>query len=128
MELKFLLDSNAIIDFLGAKYPAEGMNLVNSAVDDIPNISIISKIEVLSYKTNEEEYEWLQSFFKDALVIELSDDIVSKTIDLWIQYKLKTPDAIIAATALVYNMILITRNLNDFGKVQGLTIINPFEL
>jgi len=128
MELKFLLDSNAIIDFLGAKYPAEGMNLVNSAVDDIPNISIISKIEVLSYKTDEEEYELLQNFCKDALVIELSDDIVSKTIDLRIQYKLKTPDAIIAATALTYNMILLTRNINDFGKVQGLTIINPFEL
>ena len=128
MELKFLLDSNAIIDFLGAKYPAEGMNLVNSAVDDIPNISIISKIEVLSYKTDEEEYELLQNFCKDALVIELSDDIVSKTIDLRIQYKLKTPDAIIAATALTDNMILLARNINDFGKVQGPTIINPFEL
>ena len=53
MELKFLLDSNAVIDFLGAKYPVEGMNLISSAVDDIPTISIISKIEVLSYKARE---------------------------------------------------------------------------
>ena len=58
----------------------------------------------------------------------MNDEIVNKTIDLRIQYKLKTPDAIIAATALEYNMILITRNINDFGKVQGLTIINPLEL
>jgi predicted nucleic acid-binding protein len=127
MDLKFLLDSNAVIDFLGAKYPGEGMNLVNSAVDDIPNISIISKIEVLSYKASEMEYKLLVSFCKDALVIELNDEIVNKTIDLRIQYKLKTPDAIIAATALVYNMVLITRNISDFGKVQGLTIINPFD-
>ena len=126
--LKFLLDSNAVIDFLGAKYPAEGMNLINSAVDDVPNISIISKIEVLSYKASELEYELLQSFCKDALIIELNDEIVNKTIDVRIQYKLKTPDAIIAATALVYNMILITRNTSDFGKVQGLTIINPFDV
>ena len=70
----------------------------------------------------------LLSFCRDALVIELNDDIVNKTIELRIEYKLKTPDAIIAATALVYNMILITRNLSDFGKVQGLTIINPFEV
>jgi predicted nucleic acid-binding protein len=69
----------------------------------------------------------LVSFCKDALVIELNDEIVNKTIDLRIQYKLKTPDAIIAATALVYNMILITRNISDFGKVQDLTIINPFD-
>jgi predicted nucleic acid-binding protein len=128
MELKFLLDSNAVIDFLGAKYPEEGMNLLNSAVDDIPNISIISKIEVLSYKPTEEEYELLQSFCKDALIIELNDEIVNKTIDLRIQYKIKTPDAIIAATALAYDMILITRDINDFGKVKDLTIINPFEL
>lgn len=127
MDLKFLLDSNAIIDFLGAKYPEEGMNLINSAVDDIPNISIISKIEVLSYKASEIEYELLVSFCKDALVIELNDEIVNKTIDVRIRHKLKTPDAIIAATALVYNMILITRNISDFGKVQDLTIINPFD-
>ena len=117
-----------MIDFLGAKYPTEGMNLVDSAVDEIPNISIISKIEVLSYKTNEEEYELLKNFCKDALVIELNDEIVNKTIEVRIQYKLKTPDAIIAATALAFNMLLITRDINDFGKVQGLTIINPFEL
>lgn len=128
MDLKFLLDSNAIIDFLGAKYPEEGMNLINSAVDDIPNISIISKIEVLSYKASEIEYELLVSFCKDALVIELNDEIVNKTIDVRIRHKLKTPDAIIAATALVYNMILITRNISDFGKVQDLTIINPFDV
>jgi hypothetical protein len=47
MDLKFLLDSNAVIDFLGAKYPVEGMNLITSMVDDIPNISIISKIAKL---------------------------------------------------------------------------------
>ena len=128
MELKFLLDSNAVIDFLGARYPVEGMNLIGSAVDDIPNISIISKIEVLSYKTTETEYTLLLNFCKDALVIELNDDIVNKTIELRIDYKLKTPDAIIAATALVYDTILITRNISDFGKIKGLTIINPFDV
>jgi predicted nucleic acid-binding protein len=128
MELKFLLDSNSVIDFLGAKYPSEGMNLVNSVVDDIPNISIISKIEVLSYKTNEEEYRVLQNFCNDAIMHELNDDIVNKTIGIRIEYKLKTTDAIIAATALLYNMILITRNTNDFDKILGLSIINSWNL
>jgi hypothetical protein len=30
MEIKFLLDSNAVIDFLGAKYPQEAMNFLKS--------------------------------------------------------------------------------------------------
>ena len=83
---------------------------------------------MLSYKTSEDEYLVLQNFCNDALVLELNDEIISKTIEIRIQHKLKTPDAIIAATALVYNMVLVTRNTSDFVKVPGLTIINPFEL
>ena len=128
MGLIFLLDSNAVIDFLGAKYPVTGINFINGIVDEIPNISVISKIEVLSYKTNEKEYQLLKDFCSDALLLELNEDIINKTIEIRIEHKLKTPDAIIAATALVYNMVLVTRNIADFNKVPGLTIINPFEL
>jgi len=128
MEIKFLLDSNAVIDFLGAKYPQEAMKFLKSVVDDIPNISIISEIEVLSYKTDEEEYKVLQNFCMDAVVLELSDEIVTKTIEVRIKHKLKVPDAIITATARVHNMTLITRNVADFGKIPSLSIINPWDL
>jgi predicted nucleic acid-binding protein len=43
-------------------------------------------------------------------------------------YKIKTPDAIIAATALATESIIITRNTKDFGKIEGLEAINPYEL
>jgi predicted nucleic acid-binding protein len=36
-------------------------------------------------------------------------------------------DAIIAATALVHDLSLVMRNINDFKHVAGLRIINPFE-
>lgn len=35
-------------------------------------------------------------------------------------------DCLIAATALVYNMILVTRNVEDF-RISGLKIINPWQ-
>jgi predicted nucleic acid-binding protein len=35
-------------------------------------------------------------------------------------------DAIIAATAIEYDLILVTRNLTDF-RVTGLTLYNPWE-
>ncbi len=70
----------------------------------------------------------LQRFCNDALLLELNEEIIDKTIDIRIANKLKTPDAIIAATALVYQMVLITRNIADFQKVSGLTVINPFVL
>ena len=113
---------------MGAKYPETGLNFISGIVDEIPNISVISKIEVLSFRTTEAEYQFLKRFCNDALMLELNEEIIDKTIDIRIANKLKTPDAIIAATALVHNMVLITRNVADFQKVPGLTVINPFEL
>ena len=40
--------------------------------------------------------------------------------------RIKLPDAIIAATAKVRNLCLVTRNINDFRKVD-IQIANPFE-
>jgi predicted nucleic acid-binding protein len=42
--------------------------------------------------------------------------------------KIKLPDAIITAPALVYNFTLITRNTKDFKNIEGLEVINPIEL
>ena len=54
--------------------------------------------------------------------------IVSQTIAIKQQQKIKTPDAIIAATAIVYNCILITNNILDFKNISGLNLINAYEL
>jgi hypothetical protein len=39
---------------------------------------------------------------------------------------IKLSDAIIAATAIVNNLYLITNNVKDFDMIQNLKIINPF--
>jgi toxin FitB len=36
-------------------------------------------------------------------------------------------DALIGATALVHGMRMVTRNVKDFERFQGLTIVNPWE-
>lgn len=40
----------------------------------------------------------------------------------------KTPDAIIAGTALTFNYTLITNNEKDFASIKGLKIINPYKI
>ncbi len=42
--------------------------------------------------------------------------------------KIKTPDAIIAATALAYGYTIITNNEKDFKGITGLKIINPYKV
>jgi toxin FitB len=50
---------------------------------------------------------------------------------IWIEIKqskkIATPDAVIAATALVYDLTIVTRNQKDMEKVEGLRIFNPFK-
>jgi len=38
------------------------------------------------------------------------------------------PDAVIAATAIVNNSVLLTNNVKDFANIKGLKVINPHHL
>ena len=53
--------------------------------------------------------------------------VVQRTISLCKQRKIKLPDAIVAATALSENMVLVTRNTWDFKNIDGLVLLNPWE-
>ena len=71
---------------------------------------------------------YVEIFINGSTVIDLSDDIVSKTIEIRKTKKIKLPDAIIAATALVYDLVLISRNTSDFTNIDGLKVIDPHSL
>lgn len=121
----YLIDTNAIIDYLGNKIPINGMKFMNSVIDAVPNISVITKIEVLGFNTTKSEYELLVNFMDDANIIELSKEVADICIDLRKKNKIKLPDAIIASTALATNSALITRNSVDFKSIDGLIVIDP---
>ena len=55
----------------------------------------------------------------------LDNSVVDKTIFLRKKYKLKTPDAILAATAFTSNFILISNN-NDLQNIKGLKCLKMF--
>jgi hypothetical protein len=128
MGQQYLIDTNAVIDYLGAKLPGKGTVFMNTVINTVPNVSIITKIEVLGYNTTIEAYQLLTDFMDAALIMELDEDIVNGTIAIRKLHKIKTPDAIIAATAVVWGFTLITRNMGDFKNIQGLQIVNPHEL
>jgi predicted nucleic acid-binding protein len=96
---------------------------------NIPVISAITEIELLCWKTaSENDLKVLNNFIQDATVIELEQEIKSKTAEIRKANKIKLPDSIIAATAIVYNLTIITRNTADFKNIDGLITINPFEM
>jgi predicted nucleic acid-binding protein len=126
---KYLIDSNTVIDYLNGKLPFNGNSFVNSIVDEEPKISVITKIEVLGFNLqSREDYQIVVDFINDNMVYNLDESIINKTIELRKKYKIKLPDAIIAATALCNDLAIVSRNTDDFKKIKELKIINPFEL
>lgn len=125
---QYLIDSNAVIDYLGRKLPFSSMSFMNNIIDAVPNISIITKIEVLGFNAPEEHYQTLSNFINDSIVFDLVSAIIDKSIAIRREHKTKLPDTIIAATAVVNNLILITRNISDFKNIDDLRVINPHDL
>lgn len=124
---QYLIDTNAVIDYLGKKLPATGMEFMNGVIDAVPNVSVVTKIEVLGFNAPDEHYQLLTDFMGDATVLGLTDNIVDASIGVRKKHKTKLPDAIIAATALAHGYTLITNNEKDFANIKGLKIINPYK-
>lgn len=66
MGKQYIIDSNGVIDYLSGKLPKEGMAFMNQVIDDIPNISVITKIVVLGYKTTKKANQLLTEFVGDS--------------------------------------------------------------
>lgn len=104
------------------------MAVISGVVDTVPNVSVISKIEVLRFNAPLQIERVLSAFFDNSKILLLNEDVVKITISVCKQHKIKLPDAIIAATALSLNLTLLTRNTSDFKHIQGLTVINPWDI
>ena len=125
----YLLDTNVVINYLDASLPITGMQFLNKIVDQEPIISIITKIETLGFNFKSwEEKSTMEFFINNSDIININDDIVKTTIAIRQNYRIKLPDAIIAATAIVYGLTLISRNAKDFKDIQGLNFIDPHNL
>ena len=103
------------------------MAFVDKVVDDTAIVSVITKIEVLGFNTHPLAQTIIADFIDAALVLNLTDDIGNKAIELRKTHRFKLPDAIIAATAIVHGLSILTRNTTDFIPVKDLKIVNPWE-
>lgn len=83
---------------------------------------------MLGFNAPEQHYQLLTNFINDATVLDLTNNVVEASIDIRKKHKTKLPDAIIAATALVDDLVVISRNTSDFKNIDGLKVINPYEV
>ena len=130
MEIRFLIDSNALMDYLAGLMPTNGLDFMDRVIDSGDVItSVITQIEVLGFQAPEEYLQRCQSLIAIAEVVPLVDPaIIGRAILIRRETKIKLPDAVIAATALIRNLTVVSRNEKDFSRVQGLNYVNSHEL
>ena len=129
MGKRYLIDSNVVIDYVASKLPQNGSDFVETIFNNDFLISIIVKIEVLGFDDLPFKIQAMEEFIDMADVFTLNETIARQTILLRRKHKkIKLGDAIIAATALVHDLTIISRNTKDFKNIMGLDCIDPHEL
>ncbi|RIV22157.1 type II toxin-antitoxin system VapC family toxin [Fibrisoma montanum] len=118
----YLIDTSAYSKYLSGLLLPDKLDLMAETVEMNPIISVITRIELLSWVAVVKEVEAsVREFITVSSVLSLDEPVILQTIRLRRQYRsVKLPDAIIAATALVYDFTLLPTNDSDFQKIDGL--------
>jgi predicted nucleic acid-binding protein len=119
----FLIDSNIIIYHLNGEKIATDFLKKNLTYSFISRLTFI---EVLSFDFTEKEKKDVTNLLNSFNIIDTSKDIAFKALENREKKKIKLADNIIAATAQVNNLILVTRNIKDFNNLN-IQLLNIFE-
>jgi predicted nucleic acid-binding protein len=109
MSGKAVLDSNTLIDLFNGLIPLE---LFKQALADTEQIiSVITELELLSFpRITEEQETKIKLFLAEQEIVPLTEEIKHKAIEFRRRTNKKLPDSIIAATSIVFNATLVTRD------------------
>ena len=129
MGATYLIDTNIISKLFDGVLPINALNLMSDLATDKQYISVINRIELLSWKELKgNKLNDVKEFLKEITELELTEPIIDRTIKIKKGISIRLPDAIIAATAIVNNLTLLSDNDKDFKKIAGLKYINPTKI
>jgi predicted nucleic acid-binding protein len=108
--MKAVFDSDILVDFL------DGLEKARDELHKYSErcISIISWIEIMVGARTQEEEKKCRAFLSSFRVISVGEAIADNAYKLRKRRGIKVPDALIWATAIQENCILVTRNKKDF--------------
>ena len=139
----FLLDTNVISEAVNPVGPEPAVIAWLESAD--PNLLFVSVltfgeirrgIEKLAEGRRKRELQnWLEtsvaSWFGDDQILPVTRGVSESWAVLWAKlrregFQISTEDGLIAATALVHELTIVTRNVKHFEQV-GVPIVNPWD-
>jgi predicted nucleic acid-binding protein len=125
--MRWLLDTNVVIDaFAGRADTVRVIRSARAAALDWIGYSAVTRLEVLGFPgltaADELGLRNLLGQFSEA---PIDAAVIERAIEIRKTVRIKIPDALVAATALIYGANLVTRNTVDFKNIRGLSVLNP---
>lgn len=126
--MKYLIDTDVIIDYLRAK-----LLLKKGLLEEGAGISIITLGELVygAYKSNLPQHSLsiALDFIRESnlQIVDLNQEVIFNFGTLKAELekvgkRLEDFDLLIAATAKMSNLILVTRNVKHFKRIKGLKL------
>ncbi len=129
------LDTNIITAFL-----KNDLRVVDSVSDYLEyfnklTINIISYYEILrglKDLANDEKIRMFEDFIQENELVSIKKETVEKAAEIYAYLKkegnlIEDADILMASTAIVENLVLITNNIKYFKRIKGLKLDNWME-
>ncbi len=140
--MNFLLDTNIVSEWIKQQPHSGVINWLSSVDEDRVHLSVITLAELrhgIERMSDEKRRERLEQWVQDELTQRFDGRVIeinARTADVWGRIVAKcqsagkpigTMDAFIAATAIVHQFTLVTRNVADF-LTADVQLINPWDM
>ena len=120
----YTLDTNAIIYSLNEDPDVVQVLDPLFEQDRAIFVSAITELELLSHPgMTDEEIAEIDQLLTSVVIFPLESRLAHLAGYLRRQYRIKTPDSVIAATALLTRTTLVTRNIQDFEHIDNLVLL-----
>mgnify|MGYP001557166254 CR=1 FL=1 len=127
MKQKLLVDTDILIDVSRGITIAIN-RLQSEAINSTLAISTITQMELIVGCRNNMELQNLEKFLQRYVIIKVNEFITDKAIELLKKYRLShgllIPDGLIAATAIVINAPLLSKNQRDYRFISELNLLS----
>jgi predicted nucleic acid-binding protein len=107
--MKAVFDTNILVDYLGGSEAARG----ELARYRVRLISMVTVIELMVGAKDAREEAAIRGLLSSFEILELSAEIAQEAVVIRKELRLKTPDAIVYATARTQGCLLVSRNTRE---------------